>query len=279
MSLNDAHNLLDPPCLARTLKAAATKSALQDTRTNPSSSPNTRTNPSSSPNVDAAAARAALEVCEKTAALLRAQLTDSDQGGADDTASPPPAKRRRAVERGDGDGAAAFSSTASEASSVGTVSTDGRDSTFSWTKKIHTQQPDGSWSTTVVPCESRPALVDAAIAVAESDVNILARMQDELGREVLDFSQKGGTRDLGRVRIASRALHETMMGCDLDLLYLEDPAPSVDQLMALGRGTARHKFKQVPVEQRCSCAAGQALGHTGVGGEVSMAGWSAVPDH
>ena len=37
--------------------------------------------------------------------------------------------------------------------------------------------------------------------------------------------------------------------------------------------------KQVPVEQRCSCAAGQALGHTGVGSEVSMDGWNAVPDH
>ena len=68
------------------------------------------------------------------------------------------------------------------------------------------------------------------------------------------------------------------MGCDLDLVYL-DPAPSVDQLMALGRGTALHKFKQLPVEQRCSCAAGQALGHTGVGSEVSMDGWNAVPDH
>ena len=37
---------------------------------------------------------------------------------------------------------------------------------------LHTQQADGSWSTAVVPCESRPALVDAASAVAESDVDI-----------------------------------------------------------------------------------------------------------
>ena len=235
--MSDARDLLDPPCLARKLKAAATQSAHQDTRATTSSSPN----------VDTAAARAALEVCEKTAALLRAQLNDS-QGEADDVA--PPAKRRRVVvERGDGDGAAAFSSprAAANTSSVSTVSTDGRDSTFSWTKKIHTQQPDGSWSTAVVPCESRPALVDAAIAVAESDVNILARMQDELRREVLDFSQKGATMDLGRVRIASKAVHEAMMECDLDLFNL-DPAPSVDQLMALGRGTTLHKFKQVPVE-------------------------------
>ena len=173
-------DLLDPPSLARTLKTAATESALhQDTRGNlgPSSSANVR---------DAAAARAALEVCEKTAALLRAQLTESDQGGTDDTASPPPAKPGRTVERGDADEAAASSSTASEAntSSVRTVRTDGRGCTVSWTKKTHTQQPDGLWSTAVVPCESRPALVDAALAVIDSDVDILARMLDELWREV-----------------------------------------------------------------------------------------------
>ena len=267
MYSNDARDLLDPPCLARTLKAAATESALQDTRGNPSLSPN----------VDAAAARAALEVCEKTAALLRAQLANS-QGDGDDGAPPPPAKRRRTVERGDGDGVAASSSprAAANTSGVGTVSTDGRDSTLLCTKKIHTQQPDGSWSIAVVPCESRPAL--AASAVAESDVDILTRMQDELRREVLDFSRAAAVMDLARVRIASKAVHEAMMGCDLDLSYLH-PKPSVDQLMALGRGTAFHKFKQVPVEQRCSCAAGQALGHTGVGSEVSMDGWNAVPDH
>ena len=92
MSSNAHHrDLLDPPSLAGALTAAATQSALQDTRGAPSSSPN----------VDAAAVRAALAVCERTAALLRAQLNDS-QGEADDVA--PPAKRRRVVvERGDDD--------------------------------------------------------------------------------------------------------------------------------------------------------------------------------
>ena len=94
-------DFLDPPTLARTLKTAATESA-QDLRGNPSSSANVR---------DAAAARAALEVCEKTAALLRAQLANS-QGDGDDGAPPPPAKRRRTVERGDDDGVAASSSPA-----------------------------------------------------------------------------------------------------------------------------------------------------------------------
>ena len=71
----------------------------------------------------AAAVRVALEVCEKTAALLRAQLTDS-QGDRDDTALPQqPAKRRRTVERGDDDGVAASSSprAAANTSSVGTL--------------------------------------------------------------------------------------------------------------------------------------------------------------
>ena len=264
----DSSDLLHPPTLVHALTAAAKQSALHQ---------NTRTNPSSSPNVDAAAARAALEVCEKTAALLRAQLTDS-QGDRDDTALPQPAKRRRTVERGDDDGAAASSSPRAAANtiSVGTVRTDGCGTTVSWTKKVHTQQPDGSWRTAVVPCESRPALVDAAIAVTDSDVDILARMQDELRREVLDFSREEA-RNLGRVRIACKALHEAMMGWALDLSYLYPP--SVDQLMALGRGTAFHKFKQVPVQQRCSCAAGQAFGHIGVGSEVSMNGWITVPDH
>ena len=270
MHSNDARDLLDPPCLARTLKAAATESALHQ---------DTRTNPSLSPKDDAAAARAALEICEKTVALLRAQLTDS-QGDRDDTSPPPPAKRRRAVERGHDDGAAVSSSTraAANTSSVSTVSTDGCGTTVSWTKKVHTQQPDGSWRTAVVPCESRPALVDAAIAVTDSDVNILARMQDELRREVLDFARAAAVRDLGRVRIASKAVHEAMMGCNLNLRDL-NPLLLVDQLMALGRGTAFYKFKQVPVQQRCSCAAGQAFGHIGVGSEVSMNGWITVPDH
>ena len=106
-------------------------------------------------------------------------------------------------------------------------------------------------------------------------------MQDELRREVLDFSRGEATKDLGRVRIASKAVHQAMMGFDLDLSFDRewDVAPSVDQLMALGRGTTFHKFTQVPVEQRCSCAAGRALGHTGVGSSVPMDGWNAVPDH
>ena len=68
------------------------------------------------------------------------------------------------------------------------------------------------------------------------------------------------------------------MSSDLDLEGLR-PEPSVAQLTALARGTSFHKFKQMPVEQRCSCAAGRALSHAGVGNEMSGLGWEAVPDH
>ena len=79
MNSNDGRDLLDPASLARSLTAAATKPALQDTLGTLSAS-----------NVDAAAVRVALEVCEKTAALLRRRLADS-QADADDVASAPPA--------------------------------------------------------------------------------------------------------------------------------------------------------------------------------------------
>ena len=168
-------DLLDPRSLAHLLTA---QSALQDTR---------GTQTPTSANDSAAAVRHALGVCEMTAALLRAQLTES-QGNAD--RAEPPAKRPRAIERGE-DGVRPSSSTTTSTGCVSTVSTD---STFSWTKKVHTQQPDGSWRTIVVPCGPRPVILGAASAgtVAESDVNILAGMQDELRREVLDFSRGDG---------------------------------------------------------------------------------------
>ena len=71
-----ASDLLDPPSLAHTLKSAAKESALQEQTAHVASSAD----------IDAAATRIALEACEKTAALLRAQLVDSGD------AVPPPAK-------------------------------------------------------------------------------------------------------------------------------------------------------------------------------------------
>ena len=65
--MNAHAKVLEPPSLALTLKAAATESAFQcscDT--------------SSSVDVDTAAVCVALDVCEKTAALLRAQLAESE---------------------------------------------------------------------------------------------------------------------------------------------------------------------------------------------------------
>ena len=100
-------------------------------------------------------------------------------------------------------------------------------------------------------------------------------MQDELRREVLDYSRRFSVNDLGRVRIASKALHEAMMGYDLDLSCYWG---SVDEPMALGHGIAFHKFKKVPAEQRSSCVAGRVLDHLRAGKELSIGGWNAVPD-
>ena len=269
-------DLLHPPSLARTLKDAAARNA---------SSAAAVADPG---DADAAATRAALEACEKTAALLRKQLAPVDSDNTHD--APPPAKRR-AVEREGAVVAAAVPSTRL-ASSDGGGADAGADGSgpgteeaatgvINSTKSIHTQQPDGTWSTVVVPCKRRAAVVGAADRAMpgyhNAEVNILARMQDELRQEVLDFSQGRAARDLGRVRIASKAMHEAMMGSDLDLSHLE-PQPSVAQLMTLGRGTVLWKFKQMPAEHRCSCAASRALAHMNIG-EVSARGWEAIPDH
>ena len=102
-------DLLHPPSLARTLKAAAapgrtaSKSAVLAEPPDPDAD-------------DAAATRAALEACEKAATILRAQLApavdSSDAHGA-----PPPAKRR-AIER-DGDAVVAAASPSNRSSSSG----------------------------------------------------------------------------------------------------------------------------------------------------------------
>ena len=76
-------DLLHPPSLARTLKDAAAG------RITSSSAAVAEFNPDAD---DAAATRAALEVCEKTAALLRSQLLV-------DTNDETPSAKRRAVER------------------------------------------------------------------------------------------------------------------------------------------------------------------------------------
>ena len=86
-------------------------------------------------------------------------------------------------------------STSTITGDMSTAITDGGESTFSWTKKIHTQQPDGSWNL-------GQHLLSLPTPWLYPTSHILARMQEELRREVLDFSQKEATRDLGRVRIA-----------------------------------------------------------------------------
>ena len=104
----------------------------------------------------------------------------------------------------------------------------------------------------------------------DSALNILARMHNELRCQVFDYSRDKAARDLGRIRIASKALHEAMMGMELNLFTV---SPSVAQLTALGRGTTLHKFKQMSEEQRCLCVAGRVLERTSFGCPLSADGW------
>ena len=76
-------DLLHPPSLARTLKDAAARNASSAAVADP--------------DADAAATRAALEACEKTAALLRTQLAPVDSDSTHDAPPHLPAKGRFAV--------------------------------------------------------------------------------------------------------------------------------------------------------------------------------------
>ena len=258
-------NLLDAPTLAQSLKAAFLSS---------------RENASASEDAAAAceAIRAAIETCENAAALLQAELVGPGSEDNDDI----PLAKRRAVERNQ-----AASDVSGVASSSAANAAAGKATLLS-TKTLHTQQPDGSWSTAIVPCEPQQGGVyvrgaalnvrGAAPVTEDADLNILTRMQDEVRRQVLDYFRGNTTRDLGRLRIASKAMHEAMMGTELNLLALSPP-PSVAQLTALGRGTTLHKFKQVPEEQRCSCVAGRVLDRTSFGCPLSADGWGSISDY
>ena len=247
-------NLLDPSTLAQSLKATFLSSLGND-----------------SASEDAAAdeaIRVAIETCEKATALLKAELVGSD---SEDNELPP--AKRRAVERNQAaSDVSGLASSSSATNPAGPGTYTGTPATLLSTKAIHTQQPDGSWSTAVVPCE--PRAVDAHVrgtAPLTEGSNILASLQDELRQEVLSYSCYEQVQDLGRVRMASKAVHEAMMGTELNLFRLR-PLPSVAQLTALGRGTTLHKFKQVPEEQRCSCVAGRALDRTSFGPHATRGG-------
>ena len=191
MSSNADLDLLDPPSLAQSLLTAALQrgGALS-------------TAPPSDADADAAATRTALDAVEKTAALLRARLVvDGSVGNSDD--GPPPAKRR-AVERESAVVAEAGASSSVVAPATTALQPPAAATTaaLSSTKTIHTQQPDGTWSSVVVPCKPRfvavPVGDDAtgqAVSMAAGKMNILARLQDELRQEVLSFCQGRATRD------------------------------------------------------------------------------------
>ena len=107
-------------------------------------------------------------------------------------------------------------------------------------------------------------------------MDILSQLPEEQLQQVLNYFCEWATRDLGRVRIASKAVHEAMMDSNLDLSKLQ-PSPSVAQVAALGQGTVLQKFKQLPVEQQCSCVTGRALSGTSIGAEVPNYAWDSIP--
>ena len=242
MSSHEHVDLLDPPILARTLKSRAT--ATQQACAAGTSATDV---------ADATATRTALDVAEKCVALLRAQLVDDDAGDVKDDAGPPPAKRR-AVEREGGQVAAvsspittsaAFVNTRADTNHAGTSTT-----TLSSTKTIHTQQPDGTWATAVVPCSPREIVVTTLPSLSSTLLHSV--MESDLQEMVLGCL---ALRDFVAVRIASMAVHEAMMDTALDLWDMNEPL-AIDQARALARVTKLHKFKLVPA--RCSCAARRA---------------------
>ena len=172
-------DLLDPPTLARALKSrAATLHACA-----------AATSATDADADGATATRTALDAAEKCVALLRAELIDDNVGGGADAELP--SAKRRAVEREGGQVAAVSSAIATvPAGVVGTVSADTNHAgtgttTLSSTKTIHTQQPDGTWATTVVPCAPREIVVTALPSLSSTLLH--AVMESDLRELVLGF--------------------------------------------------------------------------------------------
>ena len=260
MSSHRHEILLDPPTLVRALKARA--AATQHARC--------ATGPTSTTDADTTATRTALDAAEKCVALLRAQLVDDDDAGAADDMGPPSTKRR-AVERNGGHAPAAVSSAiVTTSAAIAKLSADtshagAGTTTLSYTKTTHTQQPDGTWVTIVVPCAPRETIITLP-PLSATLLHFV--MESDLQELVLGFL---ALRDLVAVRIASMVVHEAMMDTALDLWDMSEFLTSVEQARALtsARLTKLHRFKLVPA--RCLCSAADALAHLDLGATISGA--------
>ena len=247
MSAAAVLSLLDPPTLAQALRTAFVSAQQHDPR-------------SDHTDLDAAAIRAAVEACEKTAALLKSRL-ELDASDSSDVL-PPPVKRRavsaRAPEAGGGGsggggelGAASSAATSTFVSSAALANrSTGTSTTISSTKTIHIQQPDSTWATSVVPCESREIVVLLPSLPATLHDSV---MQSDLKELVLSFF---AMHEYVAIRTASLVLHEALMDTALDLWDMNESV-CFDQLKALAWLTKVCKFKMVPA--RCACAAASAL--------------------
>ena len=132
-------------------------------------------------------------------------------------------------------------------------------------KTTHTQQPDGTWVTIVVPCAPRETIITLP-PLSATLLHFV--MESDLQELVLGFL---ALRDLVAVRIASMVVHEAMMDTALDLWDMSEFLTSVEQARALtsARLTKLHRFKLVPA--RCLCSAADALAHLDLGATISGA--------
>ena len=105
--------------------------------------------------------------------------------------------------------------------------------------------------------------------------------EDALDRTLQELRRCGATRDLGRLRIASKALHEAMMGTALNLWDMGE-ALTHAQLTALGRATVMRKYKQqVSQAPAFPSAASNALASLGLGSSIvpRRSAGDAAPSH
>ena len=267
MSAAAVLSLLDPPTLAQALRAAFVSAQQHDPT-------------SDHTDLDAAAIRAAVEACEKTAALLKSRL-ELDASDSSDVL-PPPAKRRavsaRAPEAGGGGsggggelGAASPAATSTFVSSAALADrSTGTSTTISSTKTIHIQQPDSTWATSVVPCEPREIVVLLPSLPATLHDSV---MQSDLKELVLSFF---AMHEYVAIRTASLVLHEALMDTALDLWDMNESV-CFDQLKALAWLTKVRKFKMVPA--RCACAAASALACLDLGAMMTETAQSHELEH
>ena len=207
-------DFLDPSSLSHTLQAAA-RAALETAVTDEVS--------------DTMVTAMALAVCEETRLFLKAQLLDSYARTEEERLQT--AKPEEVVES-----MLTSADSTSSHNSTGTGTTS--DAPSSSPAEPLPLRTSSALCTVTVTTNAN------ALTLSAPHADILLRIPHDLWEDISGYCKGRATRDLGRVRIASKAVHGAMMGSDLDLSELAPP-PSIAQLKALAKGLSFHKFKQV----------------------------------